>query len=201
MYVKKNPVLSKMFAHCGLTLSEHGLHFYLSDDPIYNFLVTDDHVKIAEIMGFDYTEFDAAKEYEEFFKLLYKNQYFRPSRFLIDNTEGKVRMFKELAEYLAVNPIYKGYTTRQIADMFEPLKEFYFKERYDRLVELRDNARAIKNKFNGGTVLRLKPDYDRRNLEAGFNKFNGDHFKTPMDKMEFLYTHTEEEIVEEFIKL
>ena len=110
-------------------------------------------------------------------------------------------MFKELAEYLAVNPIYKGYTTRQIADMFEPLKEFHFKERYERLVELRDNAKAIKNKFNGGTVLRLKPDYDRRNLEAGFNKFNGSHFKTPTDRMEFLYTHTEEEIVEEFVKL
>lgn len=201
MYVKANPVLSKMFAHCGLTLNEIGLFYYISDNPIYNFLITDNPVEIAEIMGFDYAEFDAAKEYEDFFKLLYTNKYFRPSRFAVDKTEGKNKMFKELAEYLQANPIYKGYTTRQIKDMFEPLKKYDFEAKYKRLHELRVHASHIKHKFNGGTVLRLKPDFDKRNLEASFNKFNGDCFGNYVERMEYIYTHTEEEIVELFVKL
>lgn len=201
MYVMKNPVISKMYAHCGLTLSEYGLHFYLTADPTYYFKITDNHIRIAEIMGFDYAELDAAKEYSEFFQLLMKNQYFRPSRFATDNTEGHVRMFKELAELLTANPVYKGYTTRQIPDMFDALSEFHFEERYKRLLELVQHEKAIKAKFNGGVVLRIKPDFDRHKLEEGFNKFNGSRFETKLDRCEFIYSHTQEEIVEEFIKL
>jgi len=201
MYVKANPVLSKMFAHCGLTLNEIGLFYYISDNPIYNFLITDNPAEIAEIMGFDYVEFDAAKEYEDFFKLLYTNQYFRPSRFAVDKKNGQVRMFKELAEYLQANPIYKGHTTRQIRDMFEPLKKYDFESRYKRLHELRDNAAVIKHKFNGGVVIKFKPDFDKRNLEATFNKFNSVYFNNYVDRMEFIYSHSEQEIVDLFVKL
>lgn len=201
MHVMKNPVLSKMYAHSGLALSDKGLHFYIKDDPCYNILVTTDYVRIAEIMGFNFQEFDAAKEYDEFFKLLLTNQFFRPSRFVVDNTEGEVKMFAALAEFLTTNPIYKGYTTRQVTDMFEPLKEFDFEARYKRLFVLQANAKAIRTKFNGGTVLRLKPDFDKRNLEAGFDKFNNGHFTSSVERLEFIYSHTEEEIVEEFVKL
>jgi len=200
MYVKGNPVLSKMYAHSGLTLSENGLHFYLKNNPLLFFLITDDHVKIAEIMGFKYEEFDAAKEYIEFFELLRTNQFFRPSRYTVDTTDGKVRMFKELAEYLKEYPTYKGYTTRQLPDMFEPLKEFNFEARYNRLLELEQNASLIHKKFNGGSVLRLKPDFNRHNLQSGFVKFNSS-FETHFDRLEFLYSHTEEEIVNQFIKI
>ena len=151
-------------------------------------------------MGFDYTEFDAAKEYHEFFKLLYTNQFFRPNRFTTDTTEGHVRMYKELAEYLKENPIYKGYTTRQIADMFEPLKEFDFEARYNRLNELKSNAGLIRNKFNGRAVLLLHTDFNPRDLEEGFNRFNAS-FETHVDRMEFLYSHTVEQIANYFVKL
>jgi len=201
MNVMKNPVLSKMYAHCGLTLSEKGLQFYMKDNPGYNILITTDHVRIAEIMGFNYQELEDAKEYHDFFELLLVNQFFRPSRFAVDTTDGVVKMFASLAEYLTENPIYKGYTSRQVTDMFQPLNEFDFETRYKRLHELYDNAKHIKNKFNGGTVLRFRPDYDKRNLEAGFDKFNNGHFATIVERLEFIYSHTEEEIAELFVKL
>lgn len=200
MYVLANPVLSKMYAHSGLTLNETGLHYFLTENPTFYFTITKDHVKIAEVMGFNYEEFEAAKEYKDFFKLLLTNKYFRPSRFIEDTTEGRNKMLKELAEFLKEHPERKGYTTRQISDMFEPLKEFNFEERYNRVQELYKNRTAIHQKFNGQTVLRCVPGYDKRNLEHGFIKWNGEHFKSHIDRVEFIYSHSEQEIVEEYLR-
>lgn len=200
MYVKGNPVLSKMFAHCGLTLSETGLFFSLPGHSAFTFLLTEDHVKIAELMGFNYEEFNAAKEYEEFFKLLLTNQFFRPSRFENDTTEGHVKMFKELAEFLAKTPHEKEYTKRQIEDMFEPLKEFDFERRYKMILEVYDNHTHLNRKFNGSMILAMVPGYDKRDLQQGLEKFNHEHFKTPLERMIFWHTHTSEEIVEEYLR-
>ncbi len=200
MYVKGNPILSKMYAHSGLTLNEKGLFFHLQNAPSFYFLITEDHTKIIQIMGFDPEEYENAKEYEEFFKLLGTNQFFRPSRFVEDTSEGGSKMLKELSEYLAINPIYKGYTTRQIRDMFEPLKEFNFEQRYNRLIELKENQVEINKKIKGSDVLTLKPDFDKTKLQLYFEYFNKEKFETIVDRLEYLHTHTTEEIVEEFVK-
>lgn len=189
MYIKANPVLSKMYAHSGLTLNEKGLFFFAKENPNFFFLITDDHVKIAEVMGFKYEEIEAAKEYHDFFKLLSTNQFFRPSRFVEDTSEGGSKMLKELSEYLQANPIYKGYTTRQIPDMFEPLKEFNFQNQYYRLYELMQNIIPINKKLNGRLVLQLKPDFDKTKLNEGFDHFNN-KFNSWLEKAEFIYSHT-----------
>lgn len=200
MYVKGNPILSKMFAHQGLLLNESGLHFCLPDHGVFTFLITEDHVKIAEIMGFNYKEFDEAKEYVDFFKLLTTNPFFRPSRFVVDCSLGGSKMLKELAEYLAENPCEKEYTKRNLTDMYVPLSEFNFEERHKLLLEVFDNHNTLGKKFNGGHVLNLVPGYDKRELQAGFEKFNGEYFKTPYDRLLFWHTHTTEEIVQEYLK-
>lgn len=199
MYAKGNPVLSKMYAHHGgLTLNDKGLFFYAKENPNFYFLITEDTIKIVEIMGFDYKEYDEAKGYTDFFNILHKNQFFRPSRFIIDPTEGKSKMLKELSEYLIANPMYKGYTTRQIEDMFEPLKEFNFQNRYYRLYQLMQNNVAINKKLNGGLILKLRPDFDKSKLQEGFEIFNN-KFNSILERAEFIYSSTEEELVENFV--
>jgi hypothetical protein len=200
MYVKGNPILSKMFAHCGLTLNEQGLFYSVPENPILTILITEDHEKIVEAMGFNYIEYEAAKEYEEFFALLYTNQFFRPSRFIEDPSKGKNKMLKELAEYVTKRNEHKGYTKRNVEDMFEPLKEFNFKEQFNRLHELKANADIIRTKFNGRIVLKNVEGYDQRKLEVGMVKFNHDYFKSPLERLEFIYTHSEKEIVDKYIK-
>jgi hypothetical protein len=200
MYVKGNPVISKMLNHCGLTSNEKGLFYCHEIGKSFEFLITDDHVKIAEIAGFDYTELESAKEYADFFKLLTTNVYFRPSRFETDSSLGGSKMLKELAEYLSANPCEKTYIKRSIEDMFSVLKEFDFESRYNKLHEVYDNKHTIHKKFNGGVVLAFHPDYDKRNLKEGFDIFN-DSFDSIYENMVFLYDHTPEEITEEYLRL
>ena len=200
MYVKGNAVLSKMFAHQGgLVLNEKGLFYHLKEDTTFEFLITNDPKKILDILEFNHEEFEAAKGYHEFFELLKTNKYFRPSRFVVDSTDGHNKMLKELAEYLNANPYHKGYTTRQVEDMFEPLKEYDFEKRYKRLLELKANEAKIKNRINGGLVLKLRPGFNPRDLQPKFEAFSS-KFKSVVDKYEFLYASTDEEIVTEFLK-
>lgn len=202
MYVKANPVLSKMFAHSGgLTLNEKGLFFHSKTNPNFYFLITDDHEQIVEIMEFDYGHFERAKDYIDFFNLLLTNKFFRPSRFLVDPSEGKCKMLKNLAEFLAENPIQKGYTTRQLEDMFEPLAKFNFESKYNLLVELEKNQTKLNQKLNGGVILKHKPDFDKRNLQRGFEYFNNKKFETYFDRLSFLNFHAEENLVEEFVNM
>ena len=200
MYAKGNPVLSKMFAHSGLILNESGLHYCLPDHGIFTFLITDDHVKIAEIAGFNYEEFDKAKEYKDFFKLLTTNPFFRPSKFTSDTSQGKNKMLKELADYLAENPCEKEYVKRTLEDMYDTLKEFNFEERHKLLLDVFNNHTTINKKFNGGTILAMSPTYDKRNLQEGFEKFN-DSFPTPYERLLFLHTHTPKEIVMTYLQV
>ena len=137
MYIKGNPVLSRMFAHCGLLLNEKGLFYEMPEEGNFVILITDDHVKIAEAMGFKYEEIEAAKEYNDFFELLYTNQFFRPSKFLVDASEGGSKMLKELSEWLIGKDPHKSYTKRNVGDMFEVLKDCNFKARYDKLHEIK----------------------------------------------------------------
>lgn len=92
MYIKGNSVISRMYALSGLTLNEKGLFYYHPENSSIFFMITDDHIKIAEVMGFNYEKLEAVKEYEEFFKLLYANQFFRPSKFAQDISEGGSKM-------------------------------------------------------------------------------------------------------------
>ena len=68
-------------------------------------------------------------------------------------------------------------------------------------MKLKNHSREIHDKFNGRIILKNVPDYDRRDLEAGMNKFNHDHFKNHLERIEFIYAHTEQEIVQEYLKI
>lgn len=200
MYVKANPILSKMFNHCGLTLNEKGLFYVNHDDTRFEFLITEDHVKIAEIMGFDYSEFDAAKEWNQFFDLLMTNKYFRPSRFMEDPTEGRVQAFADIAKYLSEHPNpKKEYVKRTIEDMCEELKEFNLKARIDRLNELAINCTKIIKRLSGQFILKMDPNFPKTKLQEGFEKY---HLMFPnfVSKLEFMDTCTDQELFNKFIE-
>jgi len=197
MYVKGNPVLSKMYAHSGLILNETGLYYRDKDNSALEFLITADHVKIVEIMGMDYVAFEAAKELPEFLDVLMTSQYFRPSRFKIDTTDGSCRMLAEMAVLVNARNEFKSYTTRQIEDMFEPLKEFEFEQKYKELQLLK---KTVQTKFAGSSVLKYYPEFDKTKFPLLFEKFNNT-FTTQYERLKWFSQHTEKEIVEEFIKL
>lgn len=197
MYVKGNPVLSKMYAHSGLVLNEYGLFYRDKENSNLEFLITNDHVKIVEIMGMDYAAFNAAKELPQFLDVLMTSQYFRPSRFKFDPTDGACKMLADMAVLVSERNEHKGYTTRQIEDMFEPLKEFEFEQKYKELHLLN---KTVSTKFAGTTVLKHYPDFDKTKFPKLFEMFNLS-FTTHYERLKWFSQHTEEEIVEEFIKL
>lgn len=198
MYIKGNPVISRMYALSGLVLNEKGLFYYHPENSSIFFMITDDHIKIAEAMGFNYEELEAAKEYEEFFKLLYANQFFRPSKFAQDISEGGSKMLGDLSIYISQNPCNKGYTKRNVEDMYEPLKEFDLEGKINELNEIYPKRNLCK--ISGSDILEFYPEFNKTNLQKGFERFN-QSFKDLYERLKFFHLRTKKEIVEHFINV
>ena len=198
MYIKGNPVISRMYALSGLVLNERGLFYYHPENSSIFFMITEDHKKIAEAMGFNYEELEAAKEYEEFFILLYSNPFFRPSRFVQDISEGGSKILGDLSNYMANNPCNKGYTKRNLEDMYEPLKEFNLEERIQEFNEIYSKRNLYK--LSGGDVLGFCPEFNKTNLQLGFERFNSS-FKTTFERLIFFHSRSKKEIVDHFLNV
>ena len=198
MYIKGNPIISRMYAlNGGLVLNQFGLYYVNKESTNLFFIVSEDHQKIAEAIGFNYDELEEAKEYEDFFKILYENEYFSPSRFLRDVSDGGSKMLGNLSEYIQKNPVTKKYRKKTLEDFFGSFPDLQYK-----VVEF-ENICSQKNKLrppSGLDILEAFPEFEKTDLNEAFGKFAAS-FPNQYERLRFVAQNSKENLIKYIVEV
>lgn len=202
MYVLGNPILGKMFRGTGLVLTPESLckEIRTSNDKV-RLVLTNDPAKILELIDIDYNSVKDLSDTDMFPHYL-ASEYFKLSEFTQEPKDGKPLLLAKFSEFLkdysltaTVRDNYKAIRTARVSEVLgiSNLKDQF--ENAKRILKAYPSHK--QKKVQGKYFLPFLGDYDVRNFEEDFKRFN-DSFLSLYERKEFVVDHSLEEIVERF---
>ena len=193
MRILNNPILGMNFARYGLVLNEKGLYKRVkTKNKCHELFLTNDVVKIVELIDIDFKTLSDEKEESAYVHLL-GSKYILKDLFI--KPRGKDRQITNFSKFIINSGINKFESEPIRTKRVESILGIELKSKI--LETRRILANYESNKFVGKKILPYLDNYDIRNFPNDIQKFKSG-FETKLDFMKFMIDSTLEEVVERF---
>lgn len=197
-------IFGKIFHKARLKYSEDGL-FYVQKDlrpnhqsKVASLKITSDFRDILQILKLDYQTFKKGfSTFDELFNYILKTPYIKTEVFADLEKEAKMYTLQRFQEYLILNKIQKESEKLTLKRVDEVLPGVQILEKVKEFESLAAAKMAFVDKFDGRTIMRNLPDFDKRKIAVSMSMFK-QSFGSIEAYQDFINNNSEQEIIKKF---